>query len=280
MKCFSLKYYFELDQYDNTVLPLLRRMSNLEQLTLYLRIINRNTFIDDNHLQNEILVYMPQLHSFAFYICTYSNTVGLFHHVPNNNIPLTFTNIKQQRVAKIVNYIDENEMVYSIFSLPFTFDHLEDIGNIFPNIVFKNVTYLNVNDIVPFNHDFFIRIARAFPFLKSFRIHNFESQSVYNHNIYSSDNNQSDLIAEFPYLTSLDVTFGDIDYIEQFLNETKTYVPCLTELSVGYSELEIITKNFTREETRRNCAKIKRLIIIIPLVHSKDFYLYFPSLQM
>jgi hypothetical protein len=114
-------------------------MSYLEELTLYLRIQNRDTFIDGSHLQNEILVYMPQLHSFTFYICTYGKNVYLFDQVSDKSIQQTFTNIGQQHVASIVNYISTEQILCSIFSLPFTFDHLEDIGNIFPNVIFSYV---------------------------------------------------------------------------------------------------------------------------------------------
>jgi len=68
-------------------------MSYLKELTLYLLIENRNRFIDGTHLQNEILVYMPQLHSFTFYISTYTNTVDLVHHLSSEDIQQTFTNI-------------------------------------------------------------------------------------------------------------------------------------------------------------------------------------------
>jgi hypothetical protein len=48
---------------------------------------------------------------------------------------------------------------------------------------------------------------------------------------------------------------------------------------VDYNELKIVTKNFTRDKTRRNCAKVKQLIIDKIIVHSKDFYDYFPLLS-
>ncbi|CAF5140108.1 unnamed protein product, partial [Rotaria sp. Silwood1] len=161
---------------------------------------------------------------------------------------------------------------------PFAFDRLEAIGNIFGKTAFKYVTYLLVEDILPFNHEFFIWIGRAFPLLNIFRVINEESQSCCNLNTFSSDNNRSNPIAEYPHLTVLDLRNTHFGYVEQFLNETKTYLPCLTELTVFYTNLRIATKNFTREETRRNCAKVKQLFMVIPLVHSKDFYLYFPSL--
>jgi hypothetical protein len=42
----------------------------------------------------------------------------------------------------------------------------------------------------------------------------------------------------------------NIDYVEQFLLEIKSYLPCLTQLRVSYDEL-------TTVKTRRNCAKVK-----------------------
>jgi hypothetical protein len=59
---------------------------------------------------------------------------------------------------------------------------------------------------------------------------------------------------------------------------TVKHLPCLTELTVLNEELRIITNNFTRESTRRNCANVKRLIFRKEIVGSKDFHIYFPSL--
>ncbi|CAF3737551.1 unnamed protein product [Rotaria sordida] len=260
LKCFSLKCYMKFKSYDNTILPLRRRMSCLEKLTLYLRIEDRDRFIDGNYLENEILVNMSQLHSFTFYICTYIKSIGLVHNLSSEDIQQTFINIEQHNVASIVHYIEPEQIVCSIFSIPFTFDRLEDIGNIFPNIIFSNVTYLLVQDVVPFNRKFFIRVARAFPLLKTFRIFSFDSRLL-----CDLDSSQSDEIAEYRYLIYLDMLCANINNLEQFLNQGKTYVPCLTKLKVVHNNLRIVTNNFTREETRRNCAKIKRLILMIPL---------------
>jgi hypothetical protein len=137
-----------------------------------------------------------------------------------------------------------------------------------------------VQDVVPFNHEFFIRLARAFPLLKNFCLMSLDPESFCGLNILSSDNNQSYAIAEYPHLTSLEMLCADSDHLEQFLNQRKTYAPCLTELLVHYHHLRIVTENFTKEETRRNCANVKRLYMLTPLAYSKDFYLYFPLLSM
>jgi len=254
-------------------------MKYLEKLTLYLRIQNRGTFIDSTHLQNEILFYMPHLHSFTFYISTYNNTDDLFRYVPSQDIQRIPINIgHQQRIANVINYSNSRQAVCSIFSLPFTFDILHDIGSTFPDTVFKYVTNLWVEDVVPFNHEFFIRVARSFPLLDKLHVKNLKLQSSCYINSVSSNDNQSYSIAKYPYLTSLGVINGNIDNVEEFLNETNASVPCLTKLVINYNDLKIVTKNFTREETRRNCTKIKQLFLFNGLGCRKDFYHYFPSL--
>ena len=49
-----------------------------------------------------------------------------------------------------------------------------------------------------------------------------------------SNDNQSSSIVEYPHLISLGIRFMYIDYIEQFLLETKT--PRLIELKVRYDQ--------------------------------------------
>ena len=216
---------------------------------------------------------MPQLHTFNFYIRTYIDTVDIINNLSSEHIQQPFIHIRQQQVACVVNNINSSQIVCSIFSIPFTFDRLQDIGNQFPNISFSYVTYLRVQDVFPFDRRFFIRVAHAFPLLKTLRVSNYYSQSV-----SDLDDNQSYEIAKYLHLTYLHVLGAHKSYLEQFLNERKTYVPCLAKLKVAHHHLTIVTNHFTREETRRNCVKIKRLLMVIPLVHSKDFYLYFPLL--
>src|SRR5205085_6354323 len=126
------------------------------------------------------------------------------------------------------------------------------------------------------NHEFFLRIARSFPLLDKLYVINLKLQSSCNINSLSSNDSQSYLIAKYPHLTKLSVKNANIDNVEEFLNEMKTSVPCLTNLVISYNHLEIVTKNFTREETRQNCTKIKELLLFIRLIKVKDFCHYFP----
>jgi hypothetical protein len=253
-------------------------MSYLEKLTLYLPIKDRNTVMDGTCVQHDILDYMPQLHSFTFYICTYMETVDLSYKLSGEDIQQTLTNIGQQHVTSMVNYVQDGLAACSIFSLPFEFDYLKQLGNKFPNIVFSYVTFLLVEDANPFKHEFFIRIARSFPLLKYLRIFNTKSQVLDGLMTFSSDNCQLHSIIEYLHLTRLDVRHAHRDYVEQFLNETKAFIPCLTEIEVCIAHLKAVTKDFTREETRRNCAKVKRIYTLGSLLYLEDVFLYFPSL--
>ncbi len=268
---------YRFQQYDKIV-SLLRRTSYLEKLTLYLLIEGQNRVIDGTYVKHDILDYMPQLHSFTFYICTYVDTVGLSYKLSSEDIQQTLTNIGQKHVTSMVNYINGGLAACSIFSLPFEFEYLRHLGNNFPNIVFSYVTYLVVADTNPLKHEFFIRIARSFPLLKYLRIFNKTSSGFHDITTSSSDNCQLYSTVVYSHLTTLDVNCAHRDYVEQLLNETKTHIPCLTELSVSFRHLKDVTKDFKRDETRRNCAKVKKLIGLEPVVYSEDFWFYFPSL--
>jgi hypothetical protein len=119
--------------------------------------------------------------------------------------------------------------------------------------------------------------TRTVSHLKELVVLNLESQSEILDKS-DSDYNQRYPIVEYPYLISLDLENVHIDYVDQFLNETKTHLPRLTKLTINYDKLTIVTENFTKDTTRFNCVKVKELITEETLVHSKDFYVYFPLL--
>ncbi|CAF5147511.1 unnamed protein product, partial [Rotaria sp. Silwood1] len=90
-----MQSFYRFQQYDKIV-SLLRRMSYLEKLTLYLPIKDRNRVIDGTYVQRDILDYMSLLHSFTFYICTYVETVDLSYKLTSEDIQQTLTGIGQQ----------------------------------------------------------------------------------------------------------------------------------------------------------------------------------------
>lgn len=275
MKCFSLIHYGLIKEYDNHIVRLLRRMLYLKKLTLYLCVASQDGFVDPIYLLNEFTMYMSRLHSFNFYLSTENNSNDLVHYLSNNDIKRNYRNIGQQEISDMVCF-SINTATYHIFTLPFKFNNLMSIGNVFPNIVFKYVIELWVHDVVPFEYEFFVRISKAFPLLKNFHVSilaplSFDTEVL-------SPNVESCEVIKYPHLTLLDIRRTSINYVEQFLNETITHLPCLSELRVFYEKLRIITNDFTREATRRNCFKVKRLITGSDIVGTKDYYIYFPLL--
>ncbi|CAF1419496.1 unnamed protein product, partial [Adineta steineri] len=211
IKCFSLRCRCETNQYDTRVLPLLRRMIKLEELTLNVINYERTTLIDGTQINNNILVHMPCLRQFTFHISTEVELHHITHHLSNEDIQQTFTNIGYQQVSCILNYMVDSVMCH-IFSLPFAFNCLEYIGNTFLPIDFSRVRELTVHDKIPFEHEFFIRIARFFPLLKKLGVVNFKPQSQMKHHLICH-NNELYTTVEYPNLISLCLEYTYIHYV-------------------------------------------------------------------
>jgi hypothetical protein len=128
----------------------------------------------------------------------------------------------------MVDYFDPFKMICCVFSLPFKFHRLQDITNNIPNIVFNSVTHLEVWDKDPFKHEFFIQLARAFPFLKNLSVSNLQP-SFWRFHKYHLLHKDWCSIVEYPYLVSLNMEKANTHYMKHFLNETKTHLLRLTE---------------------------------------------------
>ncbi|CAF4284092.1 unnamed protein product [Rotaria socialis] len=221
LKCFSFTplSYCSSETYDAMILHLFRRMINLEELTLSI-FVQERTLIDGTSLYNEIFVYMSRLNMFNFWICT-DNMINnsIHHHLSEDDIQQTFTNIIFQQVECIINHFAHISQ-YHVFSLPFMFSCFDYIGNTFPTVIFNYVRILRVQDNVPFEHEFFIRIACSFPLLQQLTIKNVRPQSSLPDELNSNDN-QLYSIVNYSYLISLCFEIVHHDYVEQFLDDTK-----------------------------------------------------------
>ncbi|CAF0948966.1 unnamed protein product [Rotaria sp. Silwood1] len=194
----------------------------------------------------------------------------------NVNVKVASHYFTDQQVECMIKYRRFPDVKYHLFSLPFMFDGLQFLDNTFPNIIFNHVIRLVVDDNIPFEHEFFMRIAWCFPLLKVLTVYNATSQSpILNYN----DNQLYPTTIEYPYLTSLYLLLVHGDYVNRFLNDRKTHLPHLTVLSVNYNDLRNVTRNFTNDRIRLNCIQLKQLSIgPQKIAHSEDFYAYFPLL--
>ena len=86
-------------------------MPNLKDLTLRLY-IKRERFIDGIHLDEQVLIHMPKLDSFQFYICTQISTSNTNQLLSENDIQKTFMDWKYSSVNCCVCYFS-NQLVLS-----------------------------------------------------------------------------------------------------------------------------------------------------------------------
>ncbi|CAF4308481.1 unnamed protein product [Rotaria sp. Silwood2] len=203
-------------------------------------------------------------------------------HLPSNEeISHTFSTFKYNRVISCVDYFPKQDNGRChIYSHPYTMKHYKNITNNFPSGLFKCVREISLFDERPFEHEFFIRIAQAFPYLTKLSLNNKEPQQYKQCQKIEDENSQKYSIIKYPYLTELILFNVHNDYIEQFLDETKTRLPNNVIFCVKYEPLRCVTHNFTRNTTRANCAKLKDLFIYDrDIGYSQQIVTYFPYLK-
>ncbi|CAF1069315.1 unnamed protein product [Rotaria sordida] len=275
LKCLSLITYCRTQFYDSLVVPLLCRMSNLEELTLYLSIQRiESTYIDGNHLYNEILIHMPQLKKFIFSINTLVINKNIRINLPSNNdIQRSFIEREYQQIASYTHKESiEQRSTCHIYSLPYQFDRFYNMNCHFQGGIFNKVRVVMLTDRKhPFEQEFFQIVSNCFPFLQKLTIWNYQPQKR---------KQQLCPIITFPYLHCLILRSVNVDYADQFLNDTKIHLPCLLELRITYESLVMITYNFTNDATRLTCARLRILIIYGSYVRPENFHKYFPLCNM
>ncbi len=265
MICFN-----DSDIYDEEIVPHLHRMMNLEKLVLYLVILCKETFINGNNLKKNIINHLPLSREFVFNIRSKFSFYDEMHFLSNEDVQDTFTDFKDYEVISSIDYFPNDKSGRChIYSYPYTLTHYDDITNNFPGGLFNCVQKVTLLDKRPFEHEFFMRIAEAFPFLKNLSITNSESQK-YKQNSNSNDENQDFPIIEYPHLIYLHMLRVHDYYAEQFLLDTKTCFLNDICLSIDDNVLQRVTQNFTRDATRNNYSKVKTVY----LYHSVDLSKY------
>ncbi|CAF1345696.1 unnamed protein product [Rotaria sordida] len=162
-----------------------------------------------------------------------------------------------------------------IYSFPYTMKYYHNITNNFPGGLFKCVTDLSLFDELPFEHEFFLRISQSFPFMKKLAISNIKAQKKQSNN----NNKDSSIIVEYHHLTDLNLVDVNIDYVVQFLGQTKTFLANNLYLTINSYLLRKATHCFTRDNTLSNCAKLNRLHLFGRLKIRQNFNTYFPNVK-
>ncbi|CAF2099029.1 unnamed protein product [Rotaria magnacalcarata] len=256
LKCFSLHCDIETCAYDELILPLFRRMLNLEKLNLCLIVGDRKTFFDGNDLKINIINHMSRLNYFTFNIRSSSRFYNQINLPSNENIQNTFRDFCNKQIIYCADYFSTDKKGHChIYSYPYKLNYYDDITNNFPGGIFKYVRKVSLFDEHPFEHEFFLRIAQSFPLMEKLCVCN-EKRQINKQFRKSKNENQDLSIIKYPYLKELDLIHSCIDYHAQFLLDTKTCLPFDVRVSMQYELLKKVTRNFRRNTTRSNCAKM------------------------
>ncbi|CAF1203113.1 unnamed protein product [Adineta steineri] len=113
LKYFSLTSFIHTDDFDEYIVPLLRRMINLEELVLFLTVIRTDsTLIDGIELYDQVLVHMLHLNKFVFSIYT-----GVF--IENNEIVIPSNqDIQDNFIERQYTQVDSNISNHYFEQLP------------------------------------------------------------------------------------------------------------------------------------------------------------------
>ncbi|UJR11114.1 hypothetical protein I4U23_015296 [Adineta vaga] len=283
LKTFSLTSRSVIFRYEKTLVPLLHRMTHLEKLFLNV-CIERETlhgsFIDGNNLKNNIVNYMPRLNKFVFSI--HSNVIhsnSLLNIPSNDDIQHTFKDLKDYQVVSYIHYFPKDKMIQChIYSSPYSMDSLYRLTNSFPGGLLESVHNVYLFDEKPFEHEFFIRIVQAFPYLKTLLIENYSPQNC-KECLQSNENDQNFEMIKYPYLNLLILHGSHKDYLEQNLDNNKTCLLNDINLYVHYGTLQTVTHNFIRSLTRINCEKITFINDIRKSNIPEHFHDYFSRIE-
>ncbi|CAF2699707.1 unnamed protein product [Rotaria sp. Silwood2] len=271
LKYFSLTALNRVQDYDDLIVPLLRRMINLEELKLYLSVDRSySNYIDGIQLYDQFLIYMTQLKNFTFYIKTEISFMDIkFELQSNEEIQHSFIGRGYPLVA---SYVNSNPFALDgacyIYSLPYDFEYFK-VDNSFQGGTFYKVRQLTMVERIPFEDRLFQLISQDFPFLEILHVCNSWPQEGNQHSL---------TLITFPHLKFLDVKYAHANYVARFLLKKSMHLPRLSNLSIEYKLLMLIINNFTNDPTYFNFDKLKSLDVGQSFVRPKNFYQYFPLL--
>ena len=251
-------------------------MSNLEKLDLSLVVSMKQTFIDGNQLKFNILNNFAHLKKFLFNICSLIYFVRQTNFTTNEDIQRTLKDFPSEEIFSSLDHFPQNGFSQChIYSCPYQFDYYYNLTNRFPGGFFQRVYDVTLFDEQPFEHDFFLRITQAFPFLEILTVINRKRQNerrVQN----TKDWKKRFSVIEYPYLNRLDLMEAHQDYHEQFLFDTKSSFPNGLYVTMDYQFTRKVTRNFRRNSTRINCAKISFVSFYRKLPYPAHMNDYFP----
>ncbi|CAF5036677.1 unnamed protein product [Rotaria sp. Silwood1] len=198
---------------------------------------------------------MPRLNQFTFSIHSFLFIRNEMNFLSTQDIQRTFIDFPNNIISYVEFLPETKQSLCHIYSYPSVMQYYGIITNNFPGGLFEYVRVISLFDEYPFEHDFFLRIQKSFPFMETLSLNNYKSQN--DKQSYQSNNDNRNLsLIKYSFLNELYIINVHDDYIKEFLFDTKTCFQNNVDLHIKYESLERVTQNFTRDATRINCAKI------------------------
>ncbi|CAM4841930.1 unnamed protein product [Rotaria magnacalcarata] len=214
LKHFSLYSERDTDKYNELIVPLIYRMTNLEELNLHLVVYCEKRFIDGYDLKRNIISHLLQLNKFVFNIRSHLPLNDQAYLSSNEDCQRSFNGFKNNKIISCVDYFpDRKEGQCHIYSYPYPAKYYEYITNNFQDGLFKYVREVSLYDERPFEHEFFIKIAKSFPFMEKLTVYN-NKPEMNKFDERSKDDNRHLSVVQYPYLRVLDLFDVHDDYAE------------------------------------------------------------------
>ncbi|CAF3795743.1 unnamed protein product [Rotaria sp. Silwood1] len=154
---------------NESLLPLIYRMSNVEKFGLYLTFYVNDKFIDGNYLKKNIINHLPQLNAFTFDIHSLMFINNQMNLPSQKDIEETFRDFQYTKIISYVDYFLEKRMDQChVFSYPSEMLYYQKITNNFPGGLYQYIRFISLYDEYPFEHEFLLKFLNYFHLWKSY----------------------------------------------------------------------------------------------------------------
>jgi hypothetical protein len=233
-------------------------MINLEKLSLSVVIYCERSFIDGNHLKENVICHMSRLEDFVFNIRSIMQLKSGPVHLPTNEeIRCTLTDLTNYPVVSYLDYFLTGGIGHChIYTSPNSSIEFNHVSNNLPSEVFSNVRRVSIFDERAFEHSFFLRLAQSFPSMSTLSVTNAAAQLEKAHQ-QPCDEKERLPVIRYPSLRQLVLLCVHDDYVEQFFFATRTFFSSGMHVCIRRSQLKRVRHDHMRSETQMNYSKVK-----------------------
>ncbi|CAF1524954.1 unnamed protein product [Rotaria sordida] len=170
-------------------------MNNLEELDLHLVVYCEKRFIDGYDLKYNITNHLLKLKKFLFNIRSRLPLNEQVNLLSNKDCQFSFNDFKNNKIISCVDYFQSRkEGDCHIYLYPYQAKHYEFITNNFLDGLFKYVREVSLYDERPFEHEFFLKIAKSFPLMERLTVNNDKPQKNQFDELSKDDNRHLSVI--------------------------------------------------------------------------------------